>query len=89
MNSSKPGRWPSATPSDRALREAWVEFGSYLLADYPPDRRPWGFWRFDPDVPAELRAERPGLYRIEDAERVDAERNDRRSRACGWLEMTA
>ena len=48
-----------------------------------------GFWRFDPDVPAELRAERPGLYRIEDAERVDAERNDRRSRACGWLEMTA
>lgn len=50
------------------------------------DREPWGYWRFDPDVPDELRAERPVLRRVHDDTHRERRERDRRSEAQAALE---
>lgn len=76
----------SALPTDAAMREAWEAFGrSYLLASGSPGRRPWAWWAFEPGVPAPLRATRPELVPIEDADDARREADALEARRAAWL----
>ena len=55
---------PSRTESDYVLRTVYRLHRERLLGDCRPGTCPWGFWRFEPEVPDDLRAERPRLHRV-------------------------
>lgn len=72
---------------DATLRALWLEHREHLLALEQPGRRPWAFWRFGPEVPEPLRAERPVLVPDEDYDAA-ARRDDDRDldqRRAAWL----
>ena len=56
---------PRNGESDDVLEAVYELHRDRLLADCAPGTRPWAFWRFEEDVPADLRAERPALRRDE------------------------
>jgi hypothetical protein len=62
---------PGRGEPDEALEDAYRLHRARLLDSYPPDRRPWAFWAFEPDVPAELRGGRPALRPVHDDERQE------------------
>lgn len=70
---------------DAMLAAAWASFGPALIADAPAGSMPWGFWRFDPEVPDELRDHLPALHPVGDTDRVRAERDDLHRRRAAWL----
>jgi hypothetical protein len=78
------GPW-GEEPDDDVLAEAWQAYGVLLVDAYPPDRRPWAFWRFEPGVPDDLRGVRAGPDPVEDAERVRGDRADLARRRAAWL----
>lgn len=55
---------PRCTEPDYVLGAVYRLHREGLLADCRPGTRPWGFWRFEPEVPDDLRAERPRLHRV-------------------------
>ena len=72
-------------PGEATLREAWEAFAPHLLATEAPGRRPWGWWRFDRSVPEALRASRPMLAPVENAEQQRAEADALEERRAAWL----
>lgn len=80
------GPHPSAKPGDRKhftdeqLRQAWVLFAPRLLACGPAHTH-WAYWAFDPAVPDDLRAERPGLAPLD----LDTTDTDLEARRAAWL----
>jgi hypothetical protein len=51
-----PRRGVTLFKSDEARRAAWEANRGDLLSDLETETvRPWAFWAYDPDVPAELR----------------------------------
>ena len=81
----KPG---DTTMTDTFLREAWELFGPHLLLSSRRDKRPWGYWEFDPDVPMRLRSGRPELHPVEDAGRRRRERARLDADRAAWLAET-
>ena len=86
---------PLAKPGDQnyfaadELREAWAVHGARILRDSRPDRRPWGFWAFDPSVPDDLRGDRPRLHRTgADASKTQAAREALEAARAAWLGQT-
>jgi hypothetical protein len=73
------------TPTDATLAEAWTTFRPRMLDGYPPSRRPWGWWRFEPGVPDDLRGGRPALYPPEQRECVRHQARELDRRRAAWL----
>ena len=59
------GPHPTRGEPDRTLALVWQHHRERLLEDQP---RPWGFWRFEPEVPEELREQRPVLVPVDDGQ---------------------
>jgi hypothetical protein len=59
------GPHPTRGEPDRTLALVWAHHRERLLEDQP---RPWGFWRFEPEVPEALREERPALRPVDDGQ---------------------
>jgi hypothetical protein len=70
---------------EAVLRAVWESEREFLLATSADVAELQGFWRFEPGVPAELRAELPALYPVGDAERVERARAELRTRRRSWL----
>lgn len=56
------GPHPTRGEDDRTLALVYAHHRERLMEDEP---RPWGFWRFEPEVPEELREERPVLRLVD------------------------
>jgi hypothetical protein len=67
------------------LRAAWAEQRLFLLSGAGDIADLAGFWAYEPGVPDDLRTEPPGLYPIEQAKRVDREREQLHARRRAWL----
>jgi hypothetical protein len=80
------GPHPTRGEDDQTLEAVWWTHRERLLEDQPP---PWGFWRFEPDVPEELREERPVLRPVDDDQDHEAtirrEREALEARRAAWL----
>jgi hypothetical protein len=86
------GPHPTRGEDDRTLALVWAHHRERLLEDQPP---PWGFWRFEPEVPEALREERPVLRPVDDGqsakhqdqghEAVHREREALEARRSAWL----
>lgn len=68
--------------ADDVLVQVYAQHRDTLLRDEPPGRRPWAFWAYEPDVPDELRAERPALRPVGAPGRDRLELEERRR---AWL----
>jgi hypothetical protein len=53
-------------PPDDLFRALWVEHRDALMATQSPGTAPWAFWAYEPDVPDDLRTERPLLREAAD-----------------------
>lgn len=75
------------TESDEVLARLWSEHRERILADYSPGTRPWAYWYFEPDVPEELREERPVLRPVDegDPSAIRAEREHLEAARREWL----
>lgn len=78
------GPHPTRGEPDRTLALVWQHHRERLLEDQP---RPWGFWRFEPEVPEELREERPVLRPVDDGDpaAIRAEREHLEAARRAWL----
>jgi len=78
------GPHPTRGEPDRTLALVWQHHRERLLEDQP---RPWGFWRFEPEVPEELREQRPVLVPVDDGQDHEAIRRERELEAArrAWL----
>jgi hypothetical protein len=76
---------PTRGEPDRVLALVYAHHRERLLEDQP---RPWGFWRFEAEVPEELREQRPVLRPVDDDqdhEAIRAEREHLEARRAAWL----
>lgn len=71
--------------SDDLLREVYLEHRDRLLAHVALGARPWGWWRFEADVPEALREVRPVLVPVEAADAHHTARRELEQRRAAWL----
>lgn len=86
------GPHPTRGEDDRTLALVWAHHRERLLEDQPP---PWAYWAYEPEVPEELREQRPVLRPVDDGqsakhqdqdpEAIRREREALEARRVAWL----